>query len=236
MNSSYFTYTHTHTHTHTHTQKEQLFSSSKHAFCSLIPAIKDEGFLQKGVAPHLGTREGFPGGSGVKNLPVNEGDTGDLGLIPASGRSPGGQHGNPLQCSCLENLMDRGAWWATGHRVAKSQTCAHAHKHKLNLWDAVLNGTGALTGSCQKHAPWLRRLALPRQAWENIDIKTTNDYCEFWEIILEKNNPWVLCDTKRMWSERGKRGGKESSFLKRNTNKCHWNNRIGKIPILQSPL
>ena len=64
----------------------------------------------------------YPGGSVVKNLPASVGDTGDAGLIPGSGRSPGGGHGNPLQYSCLENCMDRGAWWATVHRVSKSQT------------------------------------------------------------------------------------------------------------------
>ena len=46
----------------------------------------------------------------------------DMGSTPGSGRSPGEGHGNPLQCSCLENPMDRGTWWATIHRVAKSQT------------------------------------------------------------------------------------------------------------------
>ena len=46
----------------------------------------------------------------VKNLPANAGDIGDLGLIPVLGRSPGERHGNPLQYSCLENPMDRGAW------------------------------------------------------------------------------------------------------------------------------
>ena len=51
-----------------------------------------------------------------KNLPAN---AGDRGLIPGSGRSPGGGNGNPLQYSCLENSMDRGAWWATVHGVAK---------------------------------------------------------------------------------------------------------------------
>ena len=44
------------------------------------------------------------------------------GSVPELGRSPGGGHGNPLQCSCLENFMDRGAWWATVHRVTKSRT------------------------------------------------------------------------------------------------------------------
>ena len=60
---------------------------------------------------------GFPGGSLVKNLPASAGDE---GLIPRLGRSPGEGNGNPLQYSCLGNLMDRGAWRATVHGVAKS--------------------------------------------------------------------------------------------------------------------
>ena len=63
---------------------------------------------------------GFPGGAGVKNLPANAGDTRDAGSIPGLGKFPGGGHGNPLQYSCLENSMDRGAWRATVHGVAKS--------------------------------------------------------------------------------------------------------------------
>ena len=63
---------------------------------------------------------GFPGGSVVKNLPANAGTAGDVGLIPGSGRAPGGGNGNPLQHSCLGNLMERGAWWATVHRAEKS--------------------------------------------------------------------------------------------------------------------
>ena len=51
----------------------------------------------------------------VKNPPANAGDTRDVGLIPESGGSPGGGNGNLFQYSCLENPMDRGAWWATGH-------------------------------------------------------------------------------------------------------------------------
>ena len=58
----------------------------------------------------------------VKNLPANAGDTGDVGSISGSGRVPGGGHGNPLQYSCLENTMSRGAWQATVHGVAKSGT------------------------------------------------------------------------------------------------------------------
>ena len=58
----------------------------------------------------------------VKNPFVKAGNMRDVSSIPGSGRSPGVGHGNPLQYSCLENPMDRGAWWATVHRVAKSQT------------------------------------------------------------------------------------------------------------------
>ena len=58
----------------------------------------------------------------VNNLLANAGDAWDKGSIPDLGRSPGRGHGNPLQDSCLENPMDRGAWWATIHRVTESDT------------------------------------------------------------------------------------------------------------------
>ena len=58
----------------------------------------------------------------IKNTPAKAGDGRDLGSIPGSGRSPGGGPGNSLQYSCLENPMDRGAWRARVHNVAKSQT------------------------------------------------------------------------------------------------------------------
>ena len=59
---------------------------------------------------------GLPGGSVGKETAYNAGDARDMGSIPGLGRSPGGGHGNPLQYSCLENPMDRGAWQATVHR------------------------------------------------------------------------------------------------------------------------
>ena len=71
---------------------------------------------------------GFPGGAVVKNLPANAGiagdagDVGDVGSIPGLGRSLGVGNGNPLQYSCLENSMDRGAWRAIVYEVTKSQT------------------------------------------------------------------------------------------------------------------
>ena len=58
----------------------------------------------------------------IKNPPANAGDSRDAGSIPELGRYPGEGHDNPLQYSCLENLMDRRAWWAMVHRVANSWT------------------------------------------------------------------------------------------------------------------
>ena len=69
----------------------------------------------------------------VKNLPANAGDRSDTGLIPGSGRLPWGGNGNPLQYSCLGNPMDRVAWWAAVHRVAKSQTRTEVTSHTCTL-------------------------------------------------------------------------------------------------------
>ena len=74
----------------------------------------------------------------IKNLPANSGDVKDKGSIPEQGRSPGEGNGKPLQYSCIENPMDRGAYWAIVHRVTKSRTrlkqlhmhaCTHTHTH-----------------------------------------------------------------------------------------------------------
>ena len=64
----------------------------------------------------------------VKNLPANAGDTEDAGSTPGLGRSPGVGNGNPLEYSCLENSMDRRAWQATIHGVAKSRTRLSTHR------------------------------------------------------------------------------------------------------------
>ena len=82
--------------------------------------------------------QGFPGGTTVENPPANVGDAGDSGLIPRLGRSPGVPNGNPLQYSCLENSMDRGAWMATVHAVAESQTrltpaCKHYTQERKGM-------------------------------------------------------------------------------------------------------
>ena len=87
----------------------------------------------------------------VKNLPAYAGDIRDASSIPELGRSPGGGHGNPLQYSCLENPMDRGAWRTTVHRVAKSQTQptteATQHTHLCVSFLCCCNLTQALTRS-----------------------------------------------------------------------------------------
>ena len=74
---------------------------------------------------------GFPNGSSVKNLPAN---AGDASSISGLGRSLGGGNGNPLQYSCLENSMDRGAWQATVHgvtRVRNNQVTERTYRHQV---------------------------------------------------------------------------------------------------------
>ena len=79
---------------------------------------------------HMG---GLPGGRVEKNLHANARDIGNMDLIPGSGRSPGGRNGNPLQYSCLESPMDRGAWQVTVHGITESDTSeqlsTHTHTH-----------------------------------------------------------------------------------------------------------
>ena len=71
---------------------------------------------------HTHVYTGFPGGASGKEPTCQSGDVRGAGSIPVSGSSPGGGHGNPLQHPCLENPLDREAWRATVHRVAKSRT------------------------------------------------------------------------------------------------------------------
>ena len=82
----------------------------------------------------------FPGVSDGKESDCKVGDTSS---IPGLGRSPGGEHGNPLEYSCLENIMDRGAWQATVHAVAKSPTRlsnTHTHTHTHTHTGSILTG------------------------------------------------------------------------------------------------
>ena len=96
------------------------------------------------LSHHYKSVRGFPGGSVVKNLRANAGEAGDTSSIPRLGRSHGEGNGNPLQYSCLENSMDRGAWWATIHGITEesdtteqlrthlhTQLYLHQHPHSL---------------------------------------------------------------------------------------------------------
>ena len=65
----------------------------------------------------------------VKNPPASAGDAGEVGSIPGLGRFSTGGNGNPLQYSCLGNTVDKGVWWATVQRVAKSQTQLSMYTH-----------------------------------------------------------------------------------------------------------
>ena len=84
--------------------------------------------------PLIVSLRGFPGGVVVTNLTANAGDTRDAGSIPELGRLPWRRNGNPLQYSCLEKPMARGAWQATVHGFTKSQTLLSVHiEHPRDL-------------------------------------------------------------------------------------------------------
>ena len=105
----------------------------------------------------------FPGGSMVKNPPVNPGDKGDTGLIPGSEKSPGGGHGKPLQYFCLENFMDRGAWQATGLGLQKSDTTQQLHHHQwlMRVSQVALVGKYPLVSAGDIRLgfdPWVRKI------------------------------------------------------------------------------
>ena len=99
----------------------------------LFKRVKWRVIFKKKNLDHL--EGGFPGGTVVENLPANAGHAEDMGSVPGSGRSPGEGKGSPFQYSCLENLMDGGAWQTAIQGVANSQTqlsdwaCAHTHTH-----------------------------------------------------------------------------------------------------------
>ena len=82
----------------------------------LLPLAQNNPYTKVASLGMVYSDPGCPGGSVIKKSPAN---AGDLDSIPRPAKSLGGGHGNPLQCSCLENPMDRAAWWATVHGVTK---------------------------------------------------------------------------------------------------------------------
>ena len=83
----------------------------------------------------------------IKNSPANAGDAGDAGLIPGSGRSPGGRNDNPLQYSCLGNRMDRGDWWATAQGVTESRTQLSMHAHRIRFLKSTVSTDSGVTNT-----------------------------------------------------------------------------------------
>ena len=111
------------TYTHMTSESKKKLHLSSFLFNCLVENV------QTAAIPRV-----FPVATVVKNPPANAGDARDAGLITGSGRSPGEGHGNPLQYSCLENPVDRGAWWATVCEVIKSQTQLSRHtQHQRSL-------------------------------------------------------------------------------------------------------
>ena len=107
----------------------------------------------------------------VKNLPASAGATGDLGLIPGWGRSPGGGHGSPLQHSCLENPTDRGAWQATVHGITKSWTRLSTHS---------INQKGpAEERECLRERGWQEAACRDRE-YKTLDSNCDSDHTPLW--------------------------------------------------------
>ena len=102
---------------------------------------------------------GFPGGTRVKNLPANAGDTKNTVLVPQSGWSPGEGNSNQLQSSCLENPMDRVAWWTIVHGVTKNQTQlsehTHACTHTMHFMMSLLSHTRSAYYISIFHMPYV---------------------------------------------------------------------------------
>ena len=82
---------------------------------------------------------GFPGGAVVKKLPADTGGARDVCSIPASGRSPGAEEGNPFQGSCLGNPVDRGVWRATVHGVAKTEHARMANTVNITFYVLIFS-------------------------------------------------------------------------------------------------
>ena len=132
---------------------------------SLVSPLKPTSLLIKTDIVKI---HGFPDVSIGKESTCNAGDTGDVGSVPGLGRSPGGGNGNPLQYSCLENPMDRGAWWATVH---ESQSVRHNWELTLTvkIETSRIKNLPANAGDTRDAGfnPWVGKIPW-RMAWQPI--------------------------------------------------------------------
>ena len=136
----------------------------------------------------------------AKTLPASAGEVIVIGSIPGSGRSPGEEHGNPFQYSCLENPLDRGIWWATVHGVTKSRTWLK----QLTTWISLLNNEIYLCPKEYMSPFWIIYLCLffhwyilsiLIDLWENSIIKYYNIFAHIYptlSFIITFKLYWVL--------------------------------------------
>ena len=126
----------------------------------------------------------------VKNTLANAGDKRDLGSIPGSGRSPGGGHGNPLQYSCLENSMDRRAWWAMVHGVTNSWTWLK----QLSMQSIPFNATDDMVRGQTMEIQWLLSLSTLRGTSTHLKLwtsspKSVHFLMQLWVSLLMRSAP-----------------------------------------------
>ena len=118
----------------------------------------------------------------VKNLPANAGDVRDLGMIPGSGRSPGGRHGTALQYSCLENPMDRGAWQATVLKVTQIWT-----RLKFFLEGTLLKGRESRADKPNPgRKPWCWKVAMSLSAAQGWTLAHVSQP-DLWDETIDGN-------------------------------------------------
>ena len=134
----------------------------------------------------------------VKNLPANTGDAREVGSIPGSGRSPGEGNGNPLQYSCLENPMDRGAWRATVHRVARIDMTEQLCSYLLPSWIpnnlCSFDKEGAVLDT---HLLTWHQLALLLSHWDNDFTEQEHQPRPLWDDDGTRQDMNVVQATER---------------------------------------
>ena len=139
----------------------------------------------------MSSMRGFPGGTNGKELPANAGDIRAWDSIFASGRSPGERHGNQLRYSCLENPMDRGAWRATVHGVAKSRTrMKRLSMHASALWKQRPCGSCSVQNQTNMYGRvnWcFQTVVLEKMLESPLDSKIKS-------VNSKGNQPWIFTE------------------------------------------